>query len=207
MSGGRICSSGQSQSVWHICRANPSQCHPPPLPRQWCHHLHHRPYPARSPPSTIRTKLFVTRWKINGQSWKHSQFWKGEFSTQFEQYYSHPVFHQHHWRSGIAYLCKLLNWNGLSLTWWEGSTPIYHTSKSPRNVWFILILIVKSEWLYWESRWKNNFLFFHFSHFSALNLLQMNKTIGVLARKIKDFVYEHNLRSYSDPLGLDSNTM
>ena len=72
--------------------------------------------------------------------------------------------------------------------------------------------------LYWYWLWKVNdcienwdgkitFFFFHSSHFSALNLLQMNKTIGVLARKIKDFVYEHNLRSYSDPLALESNTM
>ena len=46
--------------------------------------------------------------------------------------------------------------------------------------------------------------YFHFSHFSALNLLQMNKTIGLLTKQIRDFVYEHNLRSYSDPLELDT---
>ena len=40
---------------------------------------------------------------------------------------------------------------------------------------------------------------FHFSHFSALNLLQMNKTIGLLTKQIKEFVYEHTLQSYSDP--------
>ena len=95
MSGGRICSSGQNLNVWHICRANPFQFHH--HPRQWCHHLHLCPCPDRSPPSTIRTKLFVTRWKINGQSWKHSQFWKGEFSTQFEQFYSHPIFSPKFW--------------------------------------------------------------------------------------------------------------
>ena len=46
---------------------------------------------------------------------------------------------------------------------------------------------------------------FFSSHFSALNLLQMNKTIGLLTKQIRDFVYEHNLRSHSDPLEL--NTM
>jgi len=35
-----------------------------------------------------------------------------------------------------------------------------------------------------------------------LNLLQMNKTIGLLTKQIKDFVYEHNLWSYADPLGV-----
>jgi len=40
------------------------------------------------------------------------------------------------------------------------------------------------------------------SHFSALNLVQMNKTIGLLTKQIKDFVYEHNLWSYTDPLGV-----
>ena len=47
-----------------------------------------------------------------------------------------------------------------------------------------------------------NFLFF--SHFSALNLLQMNKTIGLLTKQIRDFVYEHNLRSHTDPLPLST---
>jgi len=42
------------------------------------------------------------------------------------------------------------------------------------------------------------------SHFSALNLLQMNKTIGLLTKQIKDFIYEHNLWSYSDPLGVST---
>ena len=49
------------------------------------------------------------------------------------------------------------------------------------------------------------FLTFYFvlcSHFSALNLLQMNKTIGQLTKQIRDFVYEHNLRAYSAPLEL-----
>ena len=32
----------------------------------------------------------------------------------------------------------------------------------------------------------------------------MNKTIGLLTKQIRDFVYEHNLRSYSDPLELDT---
>ena len=50
---------------------------------------------------------------------------------------------------------------------------------------------------------ETNFLF-HSSHFSALNLLQMNKTIGLLTKQIRDFVYEHNLRSYSDPLELET---
>ena len=45
---------------------------------------------------------------------------------------------------------------------------------------------------------------FFFSHFSALNLLQMNKTIGLLTKQIRDFVYEHNLRSHSDPLPLST---
>ena len=44
---------------------------------------------------------------------------------------------------------------------------------------------------------------FFFSHFSALNLLQMNKTIGLLTKQIRDFVYEHNLRWHSDPLAAD----
>ena len=48
----------------------------------------------------------------------------------------------------------------------------------------------------------DNFLFF--SHFSALNLLQMNKTIGLLTKQIRDFVYEHNLRSHTDPLPLST---
>ena len=43
---------------------------------------------------------------------------------------------------------------------------------------------------------------FFCSHFSALNLVQMNKTIGLLTKQIKDFVYEHNLWSYTDPLGV-----
>ena len=49
------------------------------------------------------------------------------------------------------------------------------------------------------------FLTFYFvlcSHFSALNLLQMNKTIGQLTKQIRDFVYEHNLRAYSAPVEL-----
>merc|ERR1719507_2974433 len=37
------------------------------------------------------------------------------------------------------------------------------------------------------------------SHFSALNLLQVNKTIGVVTKQIKDYIYEHNLRSHADP--------
>ena len=45
---------------------------------------------------------------------------------------------------------------------------------------------------------------FFFSHFSALNLLQMNKTIGLLTKQIRDFVYEHNLRSHTDPLPLST---
>ena len=32
----------------------------------------------------------------------------------------------------------------------------------------------------------------------------MNKTIGLLTKQIRDFVYEHNLRSYSDPLELET---
>ena len=31
----------------------------------------------------------------------------------------------------------------------------------------------------------------------------MNKTIGLLTKQIRDFVYEHNLRSHSDPLAAD----
>ena len=46
------------------------------------------------------------------------------------------------------------------------------------------------------------FYFVLCSHFSALNLLQMNKTIGQLTKQIRDFVYEHNLRAYSAPLEL-----
>ena len=46
------------------------------------------------------------------------------------------------------------------------------------------------------------FYFVLFSHFSALNLLQMNKTIGQLTKQIRDFVYEHNLRAYSAPVEL-----
>lgn len=38
------------------------------------------------------------------------------------------------------------------------------------------------------------------SHFTAMNLVQMNKTIGLVSKQIKDFIYEHNIQTYSDPL-------
>ena len=42
---------------------------------------------------------------------------------------------------------------------------------------------------------------FAYSHFAALNLVQMNKTIQSLTTQIQDFIYEYNLNCYSDPLG------
>jgi len=39
------------------------------------------------------------------------------------------------------------------------------------------------------------------SHFAALNLVQMNKTIQTLTSQIQDFIYEYNLGCYSDPCG------
>lgn len=39
------------------------------------------------------------------------------------------------------------------------------------------------------------------SHFAALNLVQMSKTIQTLTGQIQDFIYEYNLGCYSDPCG------
>ena len=72
---------------------------------------------------------------------------------------------------------------------------------------FVCSTLDSIDWIindYQEEGGKILTFYFHFSHFSALNLLQMNKTIGLLTKQIRDFVYEHNLRSYSDPLELDT---